>query len=140
MFSISHYLDDQNEPFNSIWIDRILMILEGNFFRDCVEATPWGVGGIYQMYRRQRSLTERCSKTKAFAPDLFAKVVLILTSLLFLSPTTKLNFVIRLTMIYRSLLFIMLLLSNIEHILLLNISLLATNSEILHFPAPSAGV
>lgn len=33
----------------------------------------------------------------------------------------------------------MLLLSNIKHILLLNIPLLATNSEILHFPAPSAG-
>lgn len=93
MLNISNYLDDQNEPFNSIWIDRILMVLEGDFFRECVEATSRGAGRIYQMYRRQGSLTERYSKTKAFTLNLFAKVVLILISLLFLSPAVRSSFV-----------------------------------------------
>lgn len=83
MFNISSYLDDQNEP-NSIWIDRFLMVPEEDFFRNSVKVTSWGAGGIYQMYRRQRSLTETYSKTKAFPINLFAKVILYLTSLLFL--------------------------------------------------------
>jgi len=45
------------------------------------------------MYGRQRSSTERLSKTKAFALNLFAKVVLILSSLLFLSPAIRSSFV-----------------------------------------------
>lgn len=60
------------------------MVLEGEFFRECVETTSCGAGGIYQMYRRQRSLTESYSKTKAFALNMFAKVVSVITSLLLL--------------------------------------------------------
>lgn len=47
MLKMSNYLEDQKEPFNSIWIDRILMILDEDFFRECAEATSCGAGGIY---------------------------------------------------------------------------------------------
>lgn len=141
MLNISNDLGDQNEPFNSIWIERLPMVLEGDFFGERVEATSCGAGGIYQMYRIQRSFTKRYSKSKAFALNLFAKAVLILTSLPFCIPCYKIKFcTVRLTMIHSFLLFSLLLLSNIKHVLLLNATVLATNSEIVHFPAPSAGI
>lgn len=101
MINISNYLDDKNEPFNSIWIDRILMVLEEDFSKERVEAaTSWGVGGVYQMYRRQRSLTERHSKTKAFAVNLFAKVNTYFIALSI--PCYKIKFcTVRLTVIHR---------------------------------------
>lgn len=83
MFNISSYLDDQNEP-NSIWTDRFLMVPEEYFFRNSVKVTSWGAGGIYQAPLPPVHLTETYSKTKAFPINLFAKVILYLTSLLFL--------------------------------------------------------
>lgn len=43
------------------------------------------------MHRRQRTLTKSYSKTKAFALNLFAKVVSGITSLLFLSLAIRSN-------------------------------------------------
>lgn len=62
------------------------MVLEGDFFGECVEANSCGAGGIYQMYRMQRSFTKRYSKSKAFALNLFAKAVLILYFVALLYP------------------------------------------------------
>lgn len=46
MLTISNYLDDQNEPFNSIWTERTLTVLEATSSGSTENNTLQGWGNI----------------------------------------------------------------------------------------------